>query len=788
MATIRDHAGNEAQATAEFRVDVQPPTIALAEPMMGAYLRPPVTIRIPYGDESALDPGSLRILVNAADLTAPFSRGPTEAVAALDLSSGLVEGPNQIEARIRDRAGNESAAAVAFNVDVTPPILVIAQPLTGSRHGSADVEVVVQYQDDQALDLDTFVAEVDASAVSLTPVPGGATGWIDPLVDGPHRLVVRIHDAAGNQGTAESRFVVDTTLPTIQVVQPIPGSFVSDPTPSLLVTYSDADGVDTDTLRVLVDGVDRTALFTVEPDVAYADLPPEASLADGDHAVTAEVQDLTGNTGSAVSAFVVDTRPPTVTLDAPPPLTNRLPPTVTVSWTDTGSDVDPDSVQILVDGTDRTALFAIEASGATAVLDLDPPLTDGSHDVTVRVSDRAENPTEDVFSFTLDTVPPALALAPAPTPSSTIRPRSCAWPGPTPEAAAATRLRSASSCVPATTPRSRSPTASRSTGDEATWEIPDAAALADGTWRLRASLSDQAGNPATSEAAFVVDTVAPTFTVETPAHTAVLGTATPAFDILYDDDASGIDPTRLALLVDGVDRTDRLTWEPTRATGGLRPEDALVDGEHGLEVQVFDRAGNAAVMPPHTFRVDTVPPSARVESPADGSYVGSATPFVRVVFQDEGAEPSGHRDVVLRGGGRRGRPDGRGHGRRRPRRGHPPDRTRRRPPHRRGASGGPGRPPGHRRRVVLRRHPAPGPQRALPGGRRMGGRARSRRPPRDTGRIQDLDPRTRCAAAWVRARSTPLSTRASSPAASPSPRAPRPWSSSPPTAAATPRP
>ena len=124
-ARVRDCAGNEAQQTAEFRVDLQPPGIAVTSPPAGGYFRPPVEIRVPYQDESGLDPATLQILVNGVDQTPLFAAGPGEAVATLGLTSGLVEGPNQVEARIRDRAGNESTAGVAFNADSVPPTLVI---------------------------------------------------------------------------------------------------------------------------------------------------------------------------------------------------------------------------------------------------------------------------------------------------------------------------------------------------------------------------------------------------------------------------------------------------------------------------------------------------------------------------------------------------------------------------------------------------------------------------------------------------------------------------------------
>ena len=178
-------------------------------------------------------------------------------------------------------------------------------------------------------------------------------------------------------------------------------------------------------------------------------------------------------------------------------------------------------------------------------------------------------------------------------------------------------------------------------GNGASGQVPDSAALQDGTWTLRVRVADLAGNERSLEASFEIDTVAPTCVVEVPARTAVLGTTSPAFDIRYSDDRSGIDRARLALRIDGVERTQHLVWEAGRATGSLTGDDALAQGAHTAEVDVFDRAGNPAVLLPVAFRVDTIAPLAGIEQPAANSFVATASPQLRATFADTGDAPSG---------------------------------------------------------------------------------------------------------------------------------------------------
>src|SRR4029077_5949311 len=75
------------------------------------------------------------------------------------------------------------------------------------------------------------------------------------------------------------------------------------------------------------------------------------------------------------------------------------------------------------------------------------------------------------------------------------------------------------------------------------------------------------------------------------------------------------------------------------ATGTLLAADALGQGPHRVDVAVVDRAGNAAAPVAHTFTVDPVPPTAAVDAPPDGAYLGTAQPLVRVTYGD--SDPRG---------------------------------------------------------------------------------------------------------------------------------------------------
>ena len=643
VARVGDRAGNVGTASATFAVDLTPPTVSLVEPSPGAYLKPPVIVRVRCADDTGLDAASLRVLVSGADLTSRFACGAVETPAVLDLGSGLVDGANQVEAHVRDRAGNESVTAVAFNVDTKPPAIHVDQPADGSRYGSPSIEALVRYSDDQVVAPASFAASVDGVPVALAAGDSTATGWVTVSGEGAHAITARVSDRAGNESQATVSFRVDTTQPTVVIARPAPGSFVRDPAQQLVVTYADTEGVDTATVRAWVNGT--PIVLVAGPDAAWADLAP-GTLREGANRIEARVKDVTGLEGAAVADFVLDTAAPAIAFRSPAAVTNAAIPTVAVDWSDAGSGIDAATGQVRLDGSDVTASLARTALGAEGAL---ASVSDGGHELLASVHDLAGNVAQRSFSFTVDRQPPVLTVA-APAADSFRNERRpelrVTWSdgAGTGVADGSLRVFLRQSDGPET-----DVTGWFTLGEgEADGRVPDSAALADGTWRLRVVATDGAGNAATTLASFEVDTVPPVSRIEVPADGAAVGTTTPAFDVTYSDDRTGIDPGRFALLVDDQDRTPRLTWGATRATGALTSDEALGEGDHTAELRVFDRAGNGAASAVHRFRVDTTPPTATVDEPAAGSFVPVPTPVVRVTFADPGARPSGIDPFSLR--------------------------------------------------------------------------------------------------------------------------------------------
>ena len=602
--SIQDNAGNTATATSKFTVALSTPQIQIVQPALGTYLNTTSpTINIQYSDSMGLNLATLKVLINGTDDTAQFTKTASSATATI----ALPQGANQIVAQIQNVAGTQASASTSFNIDTKPPTISFSSPVAGSYQATTTAAVTVQYADDQAIDTTKLQVTVDGNPVGMTPGPTSATGSAANLANGSHTLVASIKDLAGNVGTTQEVFNVDTTVPTISVSTPALNALVNTHSPTITITYYDVSGVNTSTFKVLINGTDETSLFTVGSSSATAHLTGSSSLTDGQSTITTQISNFAGTVGSASSTFLVDTTPPTISFQSPVSKINSNTPTVTLTYADAGSGVNPYSLTVTVDGTDVSTLIAPGVSSATGVLQLSPVLSDGTHQLSATVADRAGNRTQPVvLSFVVDTKPPVLSFSSPANNSFTNKP--------TPPLLLTygdgTGTGIDTTTVHITLQAGNKPPVDITNyfqvgSQQASGTIPTASSLSDGTYVLTAAANDLVGNIGTASATFVVDTVPPTAIIQSPAANAIFSNSAPGVVLQYQDDNSGVNIANIVFTVDGVNQTSILTIGATQAIGTLP---ALADGVHTIQLTVFDRAGNSSSVVSQTFTTDTVPP------------------------------------------------------------------------------------------------------------------------------------------------------------------------------------
>lgn len=268
-----------------------------------------------------------------------------------------------------------SPTAGGIVTDATPPI-------TGTGEPGAEIIIIID--------------GVEAGRTAVEP--DGTFSFTPPLAlgEGAHTVVVIAIGAGGSTATATVDFMVD--LSTIAfITSPADGTIIGDSTPRIAGRAEPGA-----TVVIRIDGAEVATVTTnASGDWSYTTTAP---LADGSHTVDITATDVSGNTATDSVTFEIDSSFPELEIVSPPDrgFTNQSAPTIT-------GTADPDAtIEITVDGV-VVGTATADGSGEWS-LTLTEPLADGEHTVIASTQNAAGATATDRHTFTVDTVPPALAV------------------------------------------------------------------------------------------------------------------------------------------------------------------------------------------------------------------------------------------------------------------------------------------------------------------------------------------------------------------------------------------
>lgn len=140
----------------------------------------------------------------------------------------------------------------------------------------------------------------------------------------------------------------------------------------------------------------------------------------------------------------------------------------------------------------------------------------------------------------------------------------------------------------------------------------------------------------------VKEKVKPVITITSPTASANLTNNKPKIAFKVTDDDSGVNADTIKITIDsGAAITSGIT--KTKVDGGYTctytPKTSLADGSHTIKVNVSDNDGNAADQKSVTFKIDTVPPTLSVTSPADNLITNDTSVTVRGTTNDATSSP-----------------------------------------------------------------------------------------------------------------------------------------------------
>ncbi|WP_154204498.1 Ig-like domain-containing protein [Vibrio alginolyticus] len=555
-ATASDEAGNES-APATVVVDGVAPIVTVNDATTND-ATPTLTGSV--DDATA----SVTVTVDGADYPATNNGDGTWTLADNTLAS-LADNSYTVTVTATDEAGNQGTATGALVIDTAAPAAPVLDATNGSEiSGTAEAGSEVQ-------------VDVDGDGISdYTTVADGNGDWSitpdTPLADGT-TVTATASDEAGNE-SAPATVVVDGVAPIVTVND----ATTNDATPTLTGSVDDA----TASVTVTVDGADYPATNNGDGTWTLAD-NTLASLADNSYTVTVTATDEAGNQGTATGALVIDTAAPAApVLDA----TNGS----EISGTaEAGSEV-----QVDVDGDGISDYTTVADGNGDWSITPDAPLADGTT-VTATASDEAGNESAPA-TVVVDGVAPIVSVNDATTNDATPT-----LTGSVDDATASVTVTVDGADYPAT-----------NNGD-GTWTLADntLASLADNSYTVTVTATDEAGNQGVASGTLIVDTVGPIVT----ANDVTTNDMTPALVGTVNDVTANITVT-----VNGVDypatNNGDGTW--TLADNTLA---SLADNSYTVTVTATDEAGNQEGTATGTLVIDTAAPAAPVLDATNGSEI-----------------------------------------------------------------------------------------------------------------------------------------------------------------------
>jgi hypothetical protein len=200
---------------------------------------------------------------------------------------------------------------------------------------------------------------------------------------------------------------IDVTPPAITLLAPQSGLIINEQRPTIGASYSDqSSGINVTSVQVTIDSLVVTAIANISTS-EFSYVPP-SNLSEGSHSVFLSVSDYAGNTATSRWNFTIDITKPVISSLIPisGSYTSNTRPTISTSYSDQWG-INLSSVQMTLDSLDVTSQAIISPSG---ILLVPSSLSDGAHAIILSIVDNAGNSAISNWSFMVDSTPPSVMI------------------------------------------------------------------------------------------------------------------------------------------------------------------------------------------------------------------------------------------------------------------------------------------------------------------------------------------------------------------------------------------
>ncbi|MDQ7015044.1 MAG: Ig-like domain-containing protein, partial [Gammaproteobacteria bacterium] len=498
----------------------------------------------------------------------------------------------------------------------------------------------------------TVTGDGTAQNVALTAAD------LTTLGDGTITVDAVTTDTAGNSFTpAQTSFTLDTVAPTSSIVNVVAGADFATAAEAEAgaiefialsgetVTISFTDGVNP--------AISKTFTATGQLQTVTLTAAEVASLADGTISVDASISDLAGNVSTSSTTFILDAAvatPPILTAVAGADIATA---DEALAGVITISPVTGETTAVVFTGTAGNVTVSVVGDGTAQAVQLSTAdlttLGEGAITVDATSTDTAGNVSAAAtqVSFVLDTLTPATATV-------TIAPANLN----------ATAAEATAGAVEVSVPAGETSTVTF-TGAAGTVTFnnvtgaaqilaltaADLITLGDGSISVEASISDAAGNIATTTAAFILDTTVPNAPTLTLAAGADLATALEAESALSISPLSG--ETTTVTFSNGANLIFKtVSGTGTAQTVALTTAEVATLGAGTVYVnaQTTDAAGNVSTTAQTNFVLDNIAPTIASVTPVDNATAVAVTDNI-VITLSENVQAGAGNFVIDNGAG-----------------------------------------------------------------------------------------------------------------------------------------
>lgn len=401
---VYDRALTPAEIQADMETPVvstsdTPPQVSLNLPVDGAVVSGVVVLSATATDNVGV--AGVQFLVNGVPLGAEVTAAPY--TSSWDVT-GLAAGTYRISATARDTSGqlttSTASTVVVGAADTAPPSVTVTSPTSGATVSGA-INVTAAASDAVGVVGVQFFLDGQLLGQEDAGAPYSTSLATTTIPNGPHVLIARARDAAGNVASSASvPFIVansDITTPVVTITGIPQGASL---TGTVVVAAAASDNVGVVGVQFLVDG---SALGSEDTTAPYSVAWNTLTGPNGAHVLSARARDAAGNVATATVGVTVanDVTPPVVSMTAPGAgATVAAIVTVSATATDAGGVA---GVQFLLNGV---ALGTEDTAAPYSILWNTAGASNGVHTLAARARDASGNTATATRTVTVSNAPP----------------------------------------------------------------------------------------------------------------------------------------------------------------------------------------------------------------------------------------------------------------------------------------------------------------------------------------------------------------------------------------------